>query len=182
MSLVCGVLPIVFLCQLVLGTVGGSSASEPVSDDLILLYVHHDEITPGNYTYMYLEDAGRLVLQIDSHRGDADLYVSDSTRHPSFDDYELQSTTCGPDWVVVPPRFRRPVAVGVYGHPSHPETEYEIKVYLDRGVIEDPFAELSYPTDKGTGDGTPGKTVQEEKSVMWTIMIGILKLVLEILF
>ncbi|XP_041061514.1 UPF0669 protein C6orf120 homolog [Carcharodon carcharias] len=182
MTLLWRVLPMVFLCQLAPAVAGGHPTSEPVPDDWVLLHVYQGQVMPGNYSYMYLDDSGRLVLRLDSPRGDADLYISDSTQHPSFDDYELQSTTCGRDWVAVPARFRRPVAVAVYGHPSHLETEYEMRVYLDQGVTEDPFAELSYPTDEGTGDRTPGKTVQEEKSVMWTIMIGILKLVLEILF
>ncbi|XP_038633496.1 UPF0669 protein C6orf120 homolog [Scyliorhinus canicula] len=176
------VLPMVFLWQLALAVAGGPPANEPVPEDWILLYVYQGQIVPGNYSYMYLDDSGRLVLRMDSPRGDADLYISDSTQKPSFDDYELQSATCGRDWVAVPARFRRPVAVAVYGHPSHLETEFEMRVYLDQEVTEDPFDELSYQTDEATGDRTPGDTVQEEKSVMWTIMIGILKLVLEILF
>ncbi|XP_067872137.1 UPF0669 protein C6orf120 homolog isoform X2 [Heterodontus francisci] len=182
MALLRKALPMVLLCQMALTAAGGHPTSESIPEDWILLHVIQGQIGPGNYSYMHLNDVGRIVLRMDSPRGDADLYVSDSTLHPTFDNYELQSATCGRDWVAVPARFRRPVAIAVYGHPSHLTTEFEMRVYLDQGMKEDPFAELSYPTDEGTGNRDPEKKVEEEKSVMWTIMIGILKLVLEILF
>ncbi|XP_059847410.1 UPF0669 protein C6orf120 homolog [Hypanus sabinus] len=170
------------LCQLVLGEL---PVTEPVPDNWVLLHVVQGQVGPGNYSYLRLNHDGQIVLSMESRRGDADLYISDSTLHPSFDDYELQSTTCGLDLVAVPARFRRPVGIAVYGHPSHLQTEFEMRVYLDRGVWESPFPEPSYPGDEDTTDRTPPKKVVEEEaeeSVLWTIIIGILKLVLEILF
>ncbi|XP_067824621.1 UPF0669 protein C6orf120 homolog isoform X2 [Heptranchias perlo] len=175
-------LPIVLLCQVWLHGAG----AETIPEDWALLHVVQGQVGPGNYSYLRLNHDGRVVLRMDSRRGDADLYVSDSTLHPSFDEYELQSATCGRDSVAVPADFRRPVGIAVYGHPSQAETEFEMRVYLDRWVPEDPFAELIYPTDQGTSDKKPGKKVvveeEQEESVLWTILIGLLKLVLEILF
>lgn len=127
---------------------------------------------------------GKIVLRMRSLRGDADLYVSDSTLHPSFDEYELQSATCGADAVSIPAHFRRPVGIGVYG--TRPTSRaFEMKVYYDATLEPHPFGETAY------SDGTdasrkhayaPEDASQEEESVLWTILISILKLVLEILF
>ncbi|KAI6071940.1 UPF0669 protein C6orf120-like protein [Aix galericulata] len=102
------------------------------------------QIGAGNYSYLRLNHEGKIVLQMQSLKGDADLYVSDITLHPSFDEYELQSVTCGQDVVHVPAHFRRPVGIGIYGHPSHLESEFEMKVYYDRTVVQYPFGEASY--------------------------------------
>uniref|UniRef100_UPI00398F1E0A UPF0669 protein C6orf120 homolog n=1 Tax=Pristiophorus japonicus TaxID=55135 RepID=UPI00398F1E0A len=189
MALLWRTFPIVLLCQVTLGKVtasSGPSGGVLLPEDWVLLHVVQGQIGGGNYSYLRLNHDGRIVLRMESARGDADLYVSDSTLHPSFDEYELQSATCGQDSVAVPAWFRRPVGIAVYGHPSHLETEFEMRVYLDRAVTEDPFTELTYPTEEGAGDKKPGKKLEEEEeeeeSVVWTILIGLLKLVLEILF
>lgn len=51
--------------------------------------------------------------------GDADLYLSTSKQHPTFDygDHDLSSTTCGLDGILLPKSLKKPVYVGVYGHP-----------------------------------------------------------------
>ncbi|XP_069784016.1 UPF0669 protein C6orf120 homolog [Narcine bancroftii] len=175
-------IPLVLLGQVVPGEL---SSSEPVPEDWVLLHVVQGQVGPGNYSYLRLNHEGQIMLRMVSHQGDADLYISDATLHPSFDEYELQSTTCGLDTVAVPVKFRRPVGIAIYGHPSHLQTEFEMRVYLDKGVRDDPFPELSYHSDEDTTDrSSPKKQVEEEteESVLWTILIGILKLVLEILF
>ena len=47
--------------------------------------------------------------------GDADLYVSDRTRSPSFyyDQYEMKSTTCGED-IIDLSSLKRPLYIGMY--------------------------------------------------------------------
>lgn len=159
--------------------------AEDVPEEWLLLHVVQGQIGAGNYSYLRLNHEGKVVLRMQSLRGDADLYVSDSTLHPSFDDYELQSATCGQDVVFIPAHFQRPVGIGIYGHPSHHESDFEMKVYLDRTVEQYPFGEAAYSADAG-GAGPQAHAAEEasaeEESVLWTILISILKLVLEILF
>lgn len=121
-----------------------------------------------------------------SLKGDADIYVSDKTLRPSFDTYKLQSVTCGQDVVIVPRDFVRPVGIAIYGHPSYKESEFEMRVFYDQTVPQDPFDKGSYTSEDG---GQPSKSpqaadenIQEEESILWTILIGLLKIILEILF
>ncbi|XP_006000852.1 UPF0669 protein C6orf120 homolog [Latimeria chalumnae] len=162
-----------------------SLEEEPVPKEWFLLHVVQGQIGAGNYSYLRLNHEGKIILQMQSLKGDADLYVSDTTLHPSFDNYELQSATCGKDVVIVPAHFRRPVGIGIYGHPLQLESEFEMRVYYDQTVYEDPFARLHHPEDVKETEKqhqSTDKTSQEEESILWTIVIGILKLVLEILF
>lgn len=59
------------------------------------------------------------------------MYASHTTAKPTYepDHYSLQSTTCGEDIIVVPDNFKRPVSIGVYGHPSHELSKYTLLVY-----------------------------------------------------
>lgn len=159
---------------------------DDVPEEWILLHVVRGQVGAGNYSYLRLNHEGKIVLQMQSLNGDADLYVSDTTLHPSFDDYELQSVTCGQDVVYVPTHFHRPVGIGIYGHPSHLESEFEMKVYYDQTVVEYPFGDGSYnPENKEINQKqfrSREDESQDEESVFWTILIGILKLILEILF
>ncbi|KAK2114837.1 hypothetical protein P7K49_009103 [Saguinus oedipus] len=148
---------------------GSCSDEEEVPEEWVLLHVVQGQIGAGNYSYLRLNHEGKIVLRMRSLKGDADLYVSASSLHPSFDDYELQSATCGPDAVSIPAHFRRPVGIGVYGHPSHLESEFEMKVYYDGTVEQHPFDETAYPGD-GADAGqkharAPEDPSQEEESL-----------------
>ncbi|XP_006882851.1 PREDICTED: UPF0669 protein C6orf120 homolog [Elephantulus edwardii] len=159
-----------------------AASTRPEDDDVPaewqLLHEVQGQVGAGNYSYLRLSQAGRVVLRMHSLRGDADLYVSDSTLQPSFDDYALQSATCGPDAVAVPAHFRRPVGIGVYGHPSHRESEFVMRVYLDPAGPDLPGQGAHAPD----GGGRAEEPAAEEESVLWTVLISVLKLVLEILF
>ncbi|XP_054830343.1 UPF0669 protein C6orf120 homolog [Eublepharis macularius] len=159
---------------------------EDVPEEWLLLHVVQGQIGAGNYSYLRLNHEGKIVLQMHSLKGDADLYVSDRTLHPSFDDYELQSVTCGQDVVHVPEHFHRPVGIGIYGHPSHLESEFEMKVYYDQSVVK-------YPLDAGSYNPEDLEVTlkqfhssedesQDEESVIFTIILAILKVIIEILF
>ncbi|XP_007897018.1 UPF0669 protein C6orf120 homolog [Callorhinchus milii] len=162
--------------------------AEVLPAEWALLHVVQGQIGAGNYSYLRLSHDGKIVLRVRSLRGDVDLYVSDSNLHPSFDEYDLQSSTCGQDMVAIPPTFQRPVGIAIYGHPSYMESEFEMRVYLDRTERLDHFAETnaySYSEASAGRKQTTGKEEEEderEESVLWTVLIGVLKLLLEILF
>ncbi|XP_072265452.1 UPF0669 protein C6orf120 homolog [Pyxicephalus adspersus] len=162
-------------------------SSEEIPDEWMLLHVVQGQLGAGNYSYLRLNHEGRIILEMQSLKGDADMYISDATLNPSFDEYELQSMTCGLDVIVVPDHFKRPVGIAIYGHPYHMESEFEIKVYYDQTTHEDPFADASYDPEQLEANQKRQRQPQldashEEESVLQTILIGILKIVLEILF
>ncbi|MEE6475452.1 hypothetical protein FKM82_010749 [Ascaphus truei] len=156
-------------------------------DEWMLLHVVQGQVGAGNYSYLRLNHEGKIILEMQSLRGDADIYVSGATLHPSFDEYELQSSTCGLDVITVRDYIRRPVGIGIYGHPSHMESEFEIKVYYDPTIQDDPFADAGYDPEEmeasqkqqrhASHDASP-----DDESMLRTILIGILKIILEILF
>ncbi|KAJ3614574.1 hypothetical protein NHX12_018146 [Muraenolepis orangiensis] len=152
--------------------------------EYVLLHVVQGHIGGGNYSYLRLNHDGRIILFMHSLKGDADLYVSDKTLRPSFDTYKLQSTTCGQDVVVVPGDFVRPVGIGIYGHPSYVESEFEMRVFYDQTVALDPFEKSSSEDADEIKKFPQGseEDFQEEESIFWTIMIGLLKITVEILF
>lgn len=161
------------------------SEDDSVPEEWVLLHVVQGHIGAGNYSYLRLNHDGRIILFMQSLKGDADLYVSDKTLRPSFDTYKLQSATCGQDVVVVPGDFARPVGIGIYGHPSHQESEFEMRVFYDQTVPQDPFDNGSYTETghkKAKSPQAPEEEFQEEESILWTILIGLLKIILEILF
>ncbi|XP_018415481.1 PREDICTED: UPF0669 protein C6orf120 homolog [Nanorana parkeri] len=162
-------------------------SSYDIPEEWMLLHVVQGQVGAGNYSYLRLNHEGRIILEMQSLRGDADMYVSDATLNPSFDEYELHSMTCGQDVVVVPDYFKRPVGIGIYGHPFYKESEFEIKVYYDPTIHDDPFADASYDPEEMEASHEKQRQPQldathEEESVLQTILIGILKIILEILF
>ncbi|XP_063306393.1 UPF0669 protein C6orf120 homolog [Pelobates fuscus] len=161
--------------------------TDEVPGEWTLLHVVEGQIGAGNYTYFGLNYDGKIILQMQSLAGDADLYVSAATLHPSFDEYELQSATCGLDIITVPDHFSRPVGIGIYGHPFYQESEFELQIFYDKTIYDDPYADASFdPEDVEASQKKQGKmpqdTSQEEKPVLKDLIIGILKLILEILF
>lgn len=156
---------------------------DTVPEEWVLLHVVQGQIGAGNYSYLRLNHDGKIILHMRSLRGDADLYVSDKTLRPSFDTYKLQSATCGQDVVVVPGDFARPVGIGIYGHPSYLESEFEMRVFLDDTVLQDPFEDNALENEQSQkkSHATSADDFQEEESIFWTILIGLLKLIVEIL-
>lgn len=186
MTLRCGVLLVLLLSQSLcfFSPSQDQDEEESVPEQWVLLHVVQGQIGAGNYSYLRLNHDGRIILHMRSLRGDADLYVSDKTLRPSFDTYKLQSVTCGQDVVVVPRDFARPVGIGIYGHPSYKESEFEMRVFYDDVVPQDPF-DRGGSEDEPKNKKSPNPSqdgFQEEESIVWTILIGLLKLVVEILF
>ena len=85
-----------------------------------------------------VNDQGNFKLVLESVEGDADLYVSSSTRFVDFSNYEWQSTTCGIDEILVSKDMRRPVYAAVYAHPHHFHTVYKLSQYaIAHNVLDD---------------------------------------------
>jgi hypothetical protein len=147
-------------------------------------------IGSGNYTYYKLTHRGYIRLILESPRGDADLYISSLTQSPTFENYELQSTTCGEDIVDILPDMNRPVTVGVYGHTYFLETRYILHLFVvtdyDRGYPEEITTYSVPPSQKKTVNKHSQKSFgasakDEEESVIWTILVGILKILFDVL-
>jgi len=70
------------------------------------------------------------LILLQSLVGDADLYVSSNLMSPTFmlHEHELHSGTCGTDFVDIDSSMKRPIAIGIYGHPSYLRSEYVMKV------------------------------------------------------
>ncbi|KAK9309705.1 hypothetical protein QLX08_000704 [Tetragonisca angustula] len=96
-----------------------------------LLHYITDEVAGGSYKYYSLAYDGFIKIVLISEVGDTDLYASQTTTKPTYepDQYCLQSATCGEDIILIPDSFKRPVSIGVYGHPSHENNKYILLVY-----------------------------------------------------
>lgn len=132
------------------------------------------EIGRGNYTYFTMRKEGEVTLILDSQQGDVDLYVSQYTLKPDFENYDLQSATCGRDIVTVPKSFQRPIGIAVYGHVYARHSTYMLTVVMD------------YVGDTNHGNtlwGTDSeKSPEKQESLLWVIFVSILKIVLEVIF
>ena len=137
----------------------------------------------GNYSYFSLHEKGKITLILESKVGDADLYVSENIEKPSYTEYDLQSATCGLDIVTVPVTFMRPVHIAIFGHVHVVETKYKIAAILDYGGIYQSEEVTTYFTHE---DGTSSSSEDDEsnsfKSVLWSLIVGILKIILEVMF
>ncbi|KAK1119856.1 hypothetical protein K0M31_012933 [Melipona bicolor] len=96
-----------------------------------LLHYIIDEVAGGSFKYYSLAYDGFIKIVLISEVGDTDLYASQTTTKPTYelDHYCLQSATCGEDIILIPDSFKRPVSIGVYGHPSHENSKYILLVY-----------------------------------------------------
>lgn len=151
----------------------------------------------GNYTYYRLSHEGDIVLLLDTSLGDADIYASQDHLQPTFDlnGHDLQSVTCGLDQIHIPDAFKRPVGIGVYGHPSREMSVYQLCVNL---ISVPPAISNSFDSDAfydGDSDdrsdqssnrgGSPRMPYYDkddhEDSVLWSLLISALKVLIEIL-
>ena len=146
------------------------------------------------YRYIQIDRDGDYRVELHSLQGDADLYVSDETTSPSYQDYQVKSTTCGDDVVYVPNYFLRPVYVGVYGHISYDQSKFILKVFSVDSE-QDIFAENVYSyeqivegsekknNERSKRQSNPPNVPkgEEEESLVWTIFVGILKILLDVL-
>lgn len=139
-----------------------------------LVYTFSNRVGSGNFSYFKLHRDGYVRLTLRSVTGDADLYVSSKTLSPDYFNYELSSTTCGDDEVIVTADVLRPVGVGVFGHPSHDVSDFNLAVYIDDNTISPSHSSLPNLQH-------PSLDSANEESLIWSIFVGVLKVILDIL-
>lgn len=149
------------------------------------------QVGGGNYTYYHLSHEGDVTLSLHSIQGDVDVYVSQDSLHPTYevDSHDLQSITCGDEKVDIPVNFKRPVGIGIYGHPSHEISHYQLCVNF-LSVTDRPSYYYDYNSylDDSEHSDKPSRTHvpfpyekdDEEESLLWTILIGVLKVFVEV--
>jgi len=179
-----------------------------------VLQTVHGTVGAENYTYYRLSRPGKLYIELESKSGDADLFISSDTMKPTFTHYEIQSRTCGKDFVEIPHTFERPFGIGIYGHFTEGESEYKVVVYLVEESDEMDYEQLTqyyYDYDaanhlfynfaasdymfrdvkaspKQKADNTQSDSTsvdmdedESESSVLWHILLTLLKVVFEVI-
>ena len=148
------------------------------------------EVEEGNYTYYTLKQTGDVRLELISIEGDADLYVGgEEEERPTymFESHYMSSTTCGLDVLALPHYFKRPVHIGVYGHPRHPVSKYLLQVVIVEDREFDPFsAEEESTRDRreereGGGQSQRKPRGGGEESDFWTGEQSTVKMIFTIL-
>lgn len=186
----------------------GAAVQLPAFLTLLVLWAHSSSCEPtvfrekvtgavgaGNYSYYTLSKPGAVTILVRPLAGDPDLYVAERNAQPTFDldSHCAQSTTCGHERIDLPRSFGRPVGIGIYGHPSHDLSLYELEVRVDDSTENLLFHDYGYAASQQPGSRhqdsptVPGDEVtddmgpSEEISLLWTFLLGVLKLLLEIL-
>ena len=136
-----------------------------------LVYTFTNRVGGGNFSYFKLHKEGVIKLLLTSLEGDADVYISSTTLYPDYNNYERKSATCGDDLVEIPMEMTRPIGIGIFGHPSNDISEFSLFVYAD----DDGTSERQQQTQQGNTSG------EQEESILWSIFVGILKIILDIL-
>ncbi|CAF0721396.1 unnamed protein product [Didymodactylos carnosus] len=111
------------------------------------LSIHDDKVYAFNFSYFVLNGEGTYRLILISSKGDADLYVSNRFKHVTYYNYNLSSTTCGIDEIVIDRSIKRPVYIGVYGYSQYRVSYYRLLVeQISQATIEDYFTYI-YTSD-----------------------------------
>ncbi|XP_033127807.1 UPF0669 protein v1g209471-like [Anneissia japonica] len=127
-------------------------------------------VEAGNFTHYICSVPGDLRLILETTEGDADLYIRESNVKADYENYDLNSVTCGQDYIDVPESLIRPLSVAIYGHPSFSNSTYELSVTVHSLMKEDDYQ-------------APNKEVyrEEEESILLIILKFIFEFVLEII-
>ncbi|KAL3271408.1 hypothetical protein HHI36_021889 [Cryptolaemus montrouzieri] len=115
----------------------GTSNSD--SKEVELLLYKNGEVLKENFVYFSVQDEGNIRLTLNSDLGDADLYIAQHSRVPTYepDTYDLHSASCGEDVINVPKSFKRPIVIGIYGNTGYEVTKYQLRVeVLPKNMLE----------------------------------------------
>lgn len=78
---------------------------------LVLLDTFYGLVGGGNYSHFTLHDTGRILVEVTSVEGDADIYFCEKSMKCDASNYDLQSITYGVDEIDVTKTVRRPVKI-----------------------------------------------------------------------
>ena len=90
-----------------------------------------DQIGGGEARFYTVESKELVIIALISDSGDADMYASTTSKnsHPSPEDYEFMSTSCGLDVMVLDTsRDKSKMTVGVYGHVRYDKSSYRVYI------------------------------------------------------
>jgi hypothetical protein len=87
------------------------------------------EVTSETFSHYQLNHQGNYKLELISLNGDADLYITDKHYRADYLNYDSQSTTCGVDELFISENMKRPVAIGIYGHPNYIKSGFVLNIY-----------------------------------------------------
>ena len=136
-----------------------------------ILQTYTGGVGATNYTHYKIMAAGEIRLLLESIYGDADIYVSDQTLKPDFDNYQICSVTCGDDMVVVPETMKRPIGVSVYGHKTVNDAQYRLSLIVDTETT----------TTSSSHSSQHSKDIDDVQSVLWNIFVFLGKIIFDIL-
>ncbi|XP_078490492.1 UPF0669 protein v1g209471-like [Ciona intestinalis] len=157
--------------------------SNALGNDLIHVQTFYGYVGAENFTYFRLTLEGDVVVKLHSHEGDADLYLSTETEKPTWEDYTMKSDTCSEDIVSVQSFQPRPIGIGVYGYIHHYKSSFSLSVYLDpqsKSHPDDLKAKVPLKPSKQNPDSELVYEEQED-SILWTIFVGFLRFLLDVL-
>ena len=89
------------------------------------------KVGAGDVRFYTVESKEPVIIALISDSGDADMYAVLTSRnsHPSPEDYDYASSSCGLDVVVLDmSKDQSKMTVGVYGHVRYEETLYRLYV------------------------------------------------------
>lgn len=87
--------------------VEGCSENDVANFEEELLAVREGTVKNETFVYLYVFHQGNINLSLKSVAGDADLYISETNRLPTYDVdlYDLHSATCGIDVIRIPKKL-----------------------------------------------------------------------------
>ncbi len=125
------------LAALVLTTFQPSTCWDDNPENAMLFEVIEGQVECENFTYYIVDGRDNTILvNLTSLSGDCDLYIRQALQpgqyppNPSVEthSYDLASTTCGQDVVLIPSALVRPFSIGIYAHPSHHQCTYRLEI------------------------------------------------------
>ncbi|CAF0863897.1 unnamed protein product [Adineta ricciae] len=150
--------------------------------------MHDDRIHPSNFTYFTFKNRGTYRFILISLRGDADLYISTSHKHVSYDNYDFSSCTCGIDEILIDPYVKRPIYIGIYGYSQYQVSHYRLLVELVDATIplddlhDDPTTADQDTTQKNQKTSrVTSESRDDEQHLLWNILVWILNVLFEVL-
>ena len=156
------------------------------SNSISILKRQTGTVAIGDTTYFSLTHQfySPLAIVLRSLQGDCDLYLSQqvTTKRPTYKKYDLCSTTCGTDHIIILPSLKYPLYIGVFAYPSNTYCEFQVDiVQLEANLDpEDPEIGIQFDIEAYVLSNEGVKESSEEQDSIWQIVKFILQ-ILEVL-